>query len=655
MTFSFRAVARLTAFLIALSATALSSDLIDVFGAPLPRQVLGMSWFGGLAVVAILILSPMNQHANRRLLGAWDAAYLTTLLLWMALAASRGELDNPGTLNAIIAWLPAWITSIAVRMHVRQFGPRDITPTFTGVVAVVAVAHLCCLLLLRAGVSLPLRPDELLGRNAISILVAVAACLLTLHDMRFRGLPSWWLVGLIGLGFVHAGLNEARTAELILVLGLCLQVARTAGLTDRWLVWSCGLLCAGMMVAIVGLAPLLEWLRGPDVFGAGESAASTVHRVAANSQLLRLLVLHPFTGVGWQEVFSARSGRYIGHTLYLIIPAAFGLVTFVPVLAAMAWRKLRHGAASVTFEQAMIAVLVVATASFVNDPLSWFGLVIPLSASLSLQGSVRVSDASRFERAPSFTSHDVVAHLRSRYLAGAVSAVLCFTVLAGWFLRRDRFVATADVEIASAGAIAASSADPDPTRSSGAIESSQDANEYLQNTVLRETPRLRTTCGISPVFERQALIVRCKGATSLDAIQALDRIVEPIMRRHAALLVTRGRELDVKAEIDRATLRQLDDRAQSLERGENPVHGPRGDFELLVLLNVQRAKLADTLQELEQARQRAHPTRLVNGTHVVERRPPWLPAAVMSLFAGLTVAFALAIGGAAGTARSSRT
>ena len=62
--------------------------------------------------------------------------------------------------------------------------------------------HLAGLLVVKSGIPVGvIRPDELVDRNSISILVVAAAFLLTLQHTWQRRDPSWWLVGLIMLAF----------------------------------------------------------------------------------------------------------------------------------------------------------------------------------------------------------------------------------------------------------------------------------------------------------------------------------------------------------------------------------------------------------------------------------------------------------------------
>lgn len=639
MTLPVRAITLFTACLIALSATALPSDVIDVFGLPLPRLVLGMSWFTSLAVAAIVILLPMQHDPMRRVLGAWDAAYVGTLLIWALFAAGRGEPLRGGALAGILAWFPPWLTSVAVRLHVRQFGHADLVAAFVNIVAALALVHLAGLLAVKVGIVMPfIRPDELIDRNAISILVVAAAFLMMLHDMLDRHQPSWWFVGLIALGFVHAKVNGTRSAELLLVIVLTLQIARVTVLRERLVILVCAIACAGIVITVIGLGALMDWIRQPELFGGGDSAASATHRSEANRELLRLVFLRPWVGVGWEEVLYARSGGYIGHTLYLVMVAAYGLVALVPVVAATIWRRLVRRAAFLTSDQAMTAVLVTITASFVNDPLGWYGLVLPLCSSMSLRNAVPAWHHERALRVRRVTLDNILTHLRGTYIAGAAAGMVCFAILAGWLLLRDRYVATSELEIALTGATA--------------LESSRDADKFIQDTVLRNNPELRNRCSVRPLVERQAVIVTCKGKTHNDAVLGVNDILSPLANRHATLFEARLRAAELKAEVEGMTLQRLTDWAASLDTRREPIVGSRVDVALLSFLNHQRATLIRSLQLYERGQRRVHPT-VVNGPQVVQRRQPWLLALAFSVMAMCGVGLALAVGRAARTARSS--
>ena len=197
MTLTLRSINVLTAFLIALSAIALPSDIIDVFGLPVPRLLFGMSWFTILPVVVLAVLWPLCHQPRPLFVGLWDVAYLGTIAVWIVVEGARGDLRPGATSSAIFAWLSPWVVSVAARMHVAVYGDvRTIVFAFVRVVAVYALLHLALLILIRVATTLPLvRLGGIIGRNSISHLLVAAIFLMAAWEGRDKQSPSWHLIG----------------------------------------------------------------------------------------------------------------------------------------------------------------------------------------------------------------------------------------------------------------------------------------------------------------------------------------------------------------------------------------------------------------------------------------------------------------------------
>ena len=625
MNVSIRRLELLTAVTIVLAVVDLPTLVIDVFGIPLPRLAFGMSWFTAAALVVVLICLPIHRSSGARVLGLWDGAYAISLIVWALVEYLRGGFGTFTHASIILAWVPPWIVSVAVRMHVSVFG--RVTPVvrfFVWAVTILCTAHLAMVAFATAGVRPPfVRIEELIDRNSLSLVLTAAVFVLAVWERQDTPTRAWWLIAIIVLGFAHAELNHARAAKLILVLVVGMQLARMAVFSDRAMVRVCVLLSSVTIATVASIGIVLEWLSRPDVFGAGDAAASTTFRGQTNSALLQLFIAHPWIGAGLEQLTYVRRGGYIGHTLYLNIAAAFGIVGLFPAVGLMVWRWLgRRG--TVAVELSMTLVVVIAVASFMNDPQMWYGLVLALPSARD----TRTNAAPRAVRTMTW------AHLRPYTAAAAGVALVTFSFLAWWMLQREPFVATGELEFAETASNSRLTA----------VEASGDAEEFVQIAVLRHSPALRDQCSVSGRLERQALTVICKGHTETEAMQAVDRILQPVLNRHKSMFEEQRRAAALVSDLDRDALHHLHQRVKSLEE-QDPVRS--ADHLLRSLVGLQRARLSRNLMRYEATAKREHPSRVVGGIRVSVRPSRMMLCGMVSVAAALIVLLSLAIGTAA--------
>lgn len=390
-----RGISIFTAYLVAFCAADLSVPIVDFFMLPLPRHVFGISWAVAFGIVALLVLWPSLQTLRVSILDAGGIGVLSVLFFWAVLEGVQSVLGGASNYSLIISCLPAFFVSQLVRFHLRVFLDYALLiETFVSTVVVLAIVHTVLLVLSLSGISIPfINANELISRNGISLLLVVAAMVSTLladDTKKGRG-ERLRLVGLLGFSFLHIYLNGARgagilLASLLFLWGLRERFPSFRGTTPLLLLTS-----AIIILGAIFSYPLLHMSSGFGWFGSGDDALSTEIRSASNWGLLIHYLDSPFHGLGWQEVLSVRSDKYISHTFFVIILAAYGVVGVVPlVLLAVAWvRSVDRRNQQL---RVMMMLLVVATATFVNDPLPLYGFILGL---LSARGQRACTTARR--------------------------------------------------------------------------------------------------------------------------------------------------------------------------------------------------------------------------------------------------------------------
>ena len=155
--------------------------------------------------------------------------------------------------------------------------------------------------------------------------------------------------------------------------------------------------------------------------------------------------------------------------MYLNVLTAYGIAGLLPLSAAITWR-LTHRTSALKPERAMAVVLVVAMASFVNDPLVWYGLVFALPFNVVLP--------QRAVQAQVVAWSAIVTDARERYATGAAIGIIMFGTLGAWAAQRDAWVASAELEIGRTGAYRLE-----------AVEASGDAEDLFNQSFFDIRPR----------------------------------------------------------------------------------------------------------------------------------------------------------------------
>lgn len=375
-----RGISIFTAYLIAFCAADLVVPIVDFFMLPLPRHVFGISWSAAFGIVALLILWPSLRDLRVPLLEAGGVGALFILVFWVVLEGMRPILGGVPDYTLIISCFPALFVSQLIRFHLRVFSDYTLLiETFVFTVVVLAIIHAVLLVVTLSDISIPfVNANELISRNGISLLLVVAVLASTLLADDITGEHTRLrLVGLLGFAFLHIYLNSARGAGILLVLLLLLWGLREKAPDFRGVT---PLLLLTSVIVILGAIfsyPLLNVASGFAWFGAGDNALSTAIRSGSNWTLLVQFLDSPLHGLGWQEVLSVRSEKYISHTFYVIILAAYGVIGMAPfVLLAVSW--VRSVSRRDQQLRVMTMLLILTMATFVNDPLPLYGFILAL-------------------------------------------------------------------------------------------------------------------------------------------------------------------------------------------------------------------------------------------------------------------------------------
>jgi hypothetical protein len=220
--------------------------------------------------------------------------------------------------------------------------------------------------------------QELYSRNSISQLLVSSLFILGIFGKR-RPFSNPYFLYLTLFTIIHIWLNLARAAALLLILTLILTLIYAKLNAHFKITTNILLAMIPIIMATVSLSyPIFVQLQAFSWLGGGKAALSAQFRSEANWLLISKAVMdHPLLGMGWNMVLETRSGGYITHTLYLIIFAAYGLLGSVPLLAwfILFLAKTRD---RMRVLLAMSSTVIIVSASFVNDPVAWYGLLFAL-------------------------------------------------------------------------------------------------------------------------------------------------------------------------------------------------------------------------------------------------------------------------------------
>ena len=632
MTFSFQHVARATAVLLALFAVDVAVHAIDILGFQVPRLVMGISWSAVVCPLLALFFWPFRRSHQLWQLETSAVLFGLTLAAWLAVELLFHDGSRSYVLSLVFGSAAAWMAFLLTRAHVKVFGrPDTLVTAFAAVAVFLALGQLLLLGLQRAGITFAVvRYDELVDRNSLTLVVAAAFYFASLPLAAGRSFSPAAMLGLLAFGFPYAAMNRARAAEILLLIGVSLGLIRTF-LPHRLRVPA----MVAMIVTSVGISAfggiLVPWL---DMGSATlDTRSSTAYRAQANAQMLDLFAQNPLFGSGLSNVMHASAGGYVSHTLYLMIPAAFGLAGIVCLTALVAmW--LRDGSRRV--DRLAFLVFVLTALTFFNDPSVWLGFGFALVSLALAPSDIPQSTAV----APARTA-DVMARVATRWRLIAGVAVLAIGICGAAMLMALPHGARAEVVIGRMGLFEPSNIE------STSIESTREAARFVELTILRQDPEMRSVCSVRPLHDRPVVVVSCKAATLADAGSRVERIVDLILERHQMAFDDSFMTLRLLNGRDHARLPDLDRAAERMRRELVGSGAASGRTEAIALLENEAWNLRQQIAARNRLRSQFVMTSMAPGGVIGYSRAPasmLIGLALAGVFLALAAALALALG-----------
>jgi hypothetical protein len=335
-------LARISAWCIALYAVDVLRPIVEIFGLPLPSSVASISLSVVFIIGALGILISLAKLQRIYVFGCAEIALIWIVVFWSGLAIidASGRIDSD--FNIILGLMPLLLTLMASRLHLKLFCNTTILVGATVLSAILLVlAHTIFLLILSTGI----RPQyfvigEVMGRNGIASLGPVCLWILAWYPLR-----TWTPFGhrynlLLLLALTNVLLNSARMAlfELIwcVIVGAILCSPRIRRLLRAFLIPACFvlILMVTFSFTIVGLT--IE----TGLWGVGDDATSVLSRSYTNYLLLDKFMQNPLLGIGWGDVVATKALGYMGHTGYVNILTAYGVIGALPLILILVFGLL---------------------------------------------------------------------------------------------------------------------------------------------------------------------------------------------------------------------------------------------------------------------------------------------------------------------------
>jgi hypothetical protein len=396
--------AHATAFLISFYALDVLVPMIDIFNLPLPRYVGSISFSAGAILAALVVLIPLARVRRVPLFGnaAFALAGVTAIWAGLEVIGTYGLSDT--RFDLILEFVPLLLVLVASRLHLLLFDdPNLLHNIFILMASSIVFVHTLMLFFISFDMAVQfINVGELRGRNSMALIAPIC-----LWILAFFPLKAWPVFGhrynlLLLLALFSILLNSARTAFLILIWCILVGVlSRSPELRRRI---EGGLFFGGfvVVVAVMSSYPILMALNelGLLFVEEGDHALSVWSRSQTNFFLLEKLSMDPLLGIGWSEVATTKAFGYMGHTLYVTILAACGVIGAFAATSVMAIGLLRaSGYGRETAAHLLFLTMLIA--SFSNNVFGYFGLMIALVGSAIAQNvsqEIRVDDvhASKF-------------------------------------------------------------------------------------------------------------------------------------------------------------------------------------------------------------------------------------------------------------------
>lgn len=374
-------LAQVSAWCIAMFAVDTLRIVVEIFGLPLPSSIASMSLSVVFIVTALCILIPLSKFQRIYVFGSAEIALVWLLVFWLGIdfidTYDRFDPDFKITL-----WLmPLMLTFMASRLHLNLFGNGSILVTATVLSAtLLLLMHTVLLLFVLIGIQPRLTViGEVMGRNNLASIGAVCLWILVWFPQE-----RWARLGcrynlLVILVLTNMLISSARMAliELIwcILVGAILYRPRLRKLLHSFLIPACILL----ILAVCFSYPFVQVINVTGIFGGGDDAASVLSRSYTNYLLLEKFMQNPLLGVGWNEVISTKAFGYTGHTGYLYILVAYGVIGVMPLILILGTLSIKISSRELV---AHLLFLLIMITSFTNELPAYLGVIIGLIAGI---------------------------------------------------------------------------------------------------------------------------------------------------------------------------------------------------------------------------------------------------------------------------------
>lgn len=372
---------KVIAWMIALCSVDILTPIIDILGLPLPRTLVSMPLSMIFIFVASGMLIQMAWQEKISVFGRSEMVLAGLLAFWTCLEIIGAHGREIMRFDVILNGVQLLLVTAVSRLYLQLF--KDSHSLISAVVltaSLLVLLHTTLLLAALLGIALPfVNGNELEGRNGMALLAPISLWVLALFPLK-----QWPVFGyrynlLLILVLINILMSSARMDFLILAWCVLVGAILKRPFNRKFMR---ALLISASLVMVVMITfsySMAQVLNDQGLWGAGDDATSVLSRAHTNSLLLNKLALDPILGIGWAEVAATRSFGYMGHTLYVNIFAAYGLIGMLAMIFALAFGLFDKRVAK-SESAAHLLFLVILVTSFSNNISGYFGVIMALIA-----------------------------------------------------------------------------------------------------------------------------------------------------------------------------------------------------------------------------------------------------------------------------------
>ena len=378
-------VARFSAWCIALYAFDVLTPVVDILRLPLLRSVGPMTLSTPLIIASLCILIHLAQRKNKPILGVGEILLSGVLFFWAGLEIIGASGRGVTNFDQILEFIPFLLALMASRLHVKLFGDASILVSamvFVG--SLMVLVQTVLLLSLSIGIqSSIIDTGEVSGRNGMAMLLPV--CIWLLAWIPLNRWPVFHLRYnlLVLLALANALLSSGRMALLVLMCCVLVGAILHWPLIRR-ILRAILIPASIVLMVVVGYSfPIVQALNEQGVWGSGDDVLSVFSRAYSNFLLLGMLEQDPLLGIGWAKVAATKAFGYMGHSLYVNLLSAYGLIGALAAVCALSFGLLKaHGENREAATHLLFLAILIT--SFVNNVHAYFGVVIALIGTLKV-------------------------------------------------------------------------------------------------------------------------------------------------------------------------------------------------------------------------------------------------------------------------------